>query len=544
MPPIKSTLAKYDLDLLHRIARAWDVEISQRDAATARTDLAARMADKGLFQILIAGLPEEVRIAWQNLAGKDGRQTWSEFSRQNGMIRDLGPAARERENPDRNPVSISESLFYSGLIGRAFLGGTGEPVEYAYIPEELLGFIEKPPARKTRSVIRPAVNQTPRFIQRTDNSILDQLTDLLSANRMRQPLLETVFTAWGKPKKFMESLLVSSGMVAPDGQPVAEALKTFFNADRDTGLHQLYKAWLESREINELRILPGLVCEGNWQNDPIAPRKLLVELINELADGTWWSISSLLAAVKDANPDFQRPAGDYDSWFIREEKSGGYLTGFSSWERVEGALLYYLLTGPLHWLGLVNLARGSNDGRFTAFQLVPETRGMLRGDPPVTGQKENKPLQVKNVRLVLVPVGAPRMLRYQVGRFCQLSSASLKESRYLLTIASLNRASEQGLHLQQLLQLLDKEQPGIVPFELRRLAERWSRNGVEVRNEQISILRFRDKAGCAEFVKNAEGKFNFEVLNPFIVAIAPSQQEGIIRLLAELGILVETEADV
>jgi len=111
MPPIKSTLAKYDLDLLLRIARAWDVEISQRDAATARTDLAAMMAEKGLFQDLIAGLPEEVRIAWQNLVGKGGRQTWSEFSRQNGMIRDLGPAARERENPDRNRFQFQNPSF-------------------------------------------------------------------------------------------------------------------------------------------------------------------------------------------------------------------------------------------------------------------------------------------------------------------------------------------------------------------------------------------------------------------------------------------------
>lgn len=544
MPPIKSTLAKYDLDLLLRIARAWDVEISQRDVATARTDLAAMMAEKGFFQDLIAGLPEEVRIAWQNLVGKGGRQTWSEFSRQNGMIRDLGPAARERENPDRKPVSISESLFYSGLIGRAFLGGAGEPVEYAYIPDELLGLSETPTARKIYTSIRPAVNQTPRFIQRTDSAILDQLTDLLAANRMRQSLSESVFTAWGKSRQFMESLLVSSSMVAADGQPIAEGLKTFFSAERDAGLHMLYQAWLDSRDINELRILPGLVCEGNWQNDPIAPRKLMVELINELEDGTWWSISSLLAAVKDTNPDFQRPAGDYDSWFIREEKSGGYLSGFSSWERVEGALLHYLLTGPLHWLGLVHLARGSSDGRFTAFQLVPETRGMLRGEPPVTGQKENQSLQIKNVRLVVVPIGAPRMLRYQVGRFCQLSSASLKETRYLLTSASLSRASEQGLHIQQLLKLLDKEQPSVVPVHLRRLAERWSNNGVEVRNEQISILRFKDPASCAEFVKAASGKFNCEVLNSLIVAISPSQQAGIIRLLAELGILVESEADV
>lgn len=544
MPPIKSALAKYDLDLLQRIARAWDVEISQRDASTARVDLAARMAEKDLFKSLIDELPEEVKNAWLDLAGMGGRQSWSEFSRLYGTIRDLGPVARERENPDLKPVSISESLFYSGLIGRAFFRGTGEPVEHAYIPDEILGFYDKPAASRLRSSIRPAVNQTPRFIVRADNAILDQLTDLLAACRMGQSLSQSVFTTWGKPQQFMESLLISAGILAPDGQPGADALKLFFNADRDTGLHQLFKAWFDSREINELRMLPGLICEGNWQNDPVMPRKLVADLISGLETGTWWSISSLLATVKDTNPDFQRPAGDYDSWFIREEKSSKYLTGFSSWERVEGALLYYLLTGPMHWLGLINLARGSNEGRFTAFQLVSQTRRMLQGDSPITGQKENKPLQIRNVRLVVIPVGASRVLRYQAGRFCELNSVSLKDSRYLLTVASLTRAADQGLQIQQLLQLLEKEQPGVVPAELQRLAERWSRNGVEAGFEQVTILRFKDQAGCDQFVKAAGGRFNLEVLNPLVVSIKPSQQEGIVRMLGEMGILVETGADV
>ena len=106
------------------------------------------------------------------------------------------------------------------------------------------------------------------------------------------------------------------------------------------------------------------------------------------------------------------------------------------------------------------------------------------------------------------------------------------------------RAADQGLHIQQLLQLLEKEQPGLVPAELQRLAERWSVNGVEAGFEQVTILRFKDQAGCDQFVKAAGGRFNLEVLNPLVVSIKPSQQEGIVRMLGEMGILVETGADV
>ena len=35
---------------------------------------------------------------------------------------------------------------------------------------------------------------------------------------------------------------------------------------------------------------------------------------------------------------------------------GDYLRGFSTWDEVDGALVRFLITGPMHWLGLVDLA--------------------------------------------------------------------------------------------------------------------------------------------------------------------------------------------
>jgi len=88
-------------------------------------------------------------------------------------------------------------------------------------------------------------------------------------------------------------------------------------------------AWSQSKELNDLHMLPGLVCEGNWTNDPTLPRELLINLIKELGTSNWWSMSSLLNQLKTKAPDFQRPAGDYDSWFIREEKTHLALRGFA-----------------------------------------------------------------------------------------------------------------------------------------------------------------------------------------------------------------------
>ena len=44
------------------------------------------------------------------------------------------------------------------------------------------------------------------------------------------------------------------------------------------------------------------------------------------------------------------------SWFIRREGSEQYLRGFAHWEAVEGELLRYMIAGPLHWLGVTDIA--------------------------------------------------------------------------------------------------------------------------------------------------------------------------------------------
>ncbi len=52
----------------------------------------------------------------------------------------MGAARRQRERPDIHPASQAESLFYKGLIGKAFFDARGGPSEFAYIPDEILPF--------------------------------------------------------------------------------------------------------------------------------------------------------------------------------------------------------------------------------------------------------------------------------------------------------------------------------------------------------------------------------------------------------------------
>ena len=119
--------------------------------------------------------------------------------------------------------------------------------------------------------------------------------------------------------------------------------------------------WREDAEWNDLWHVPDIRCEETgWRNDPLRARHAVLDLVGRCATGQWLSISGFVSAVRDQYPDYARPDGDFETWYIRDVRTGEYLSGLECWDRIEGALLTYLLVGPLHWLGIVSL--GYKDG--------------------------------------------------------------------------------------------------------------------------------------------------------------------------------------
>jgi len=48
------------------------------------------------------------------------------------------------------------------------------------------------------------------------------------------------------------------------------------------------------------------------------------------------SLNAFIQAIKQTQPDFQRPAGDYDSWYLYDINAQTYLRGFEYWDQVDG----------------------------------------------------------------------------------------------------------------------------------------------------------------------------------------------------------------
>ena len=91
----------------------------------------------------------------------------------------------------------------------------------------------------------------------------------------------------------VKELLEAAGIVSGEtSQP--EQVKAFLEMSRLQALALLTKAWQESEVFNDLRLVPGLVCEGEWTNQPLATRTFLFHLLEALPEGKWWSLPAFV----------------------------------------------------------------------------------------------------------------------------------------------------------------------------------------------------------------------------------------------------------
>jgi hypothetical protein len=533
MPDLAHSLPSNDLAYLRIVAGLWGLELAASDAPEAAAELADLLCDAELAGEIIATLPAEARAALQALAAENGRLPWPVFARRFGEIREMGAGRRDRERPHLQPSSPAEALYYRGLLARAFFDTPDGPQEFAYLPDEFMLLIHDEPEEHEEIVAigRPASPAEKAFPIPADDRILDDATTLLAAMRMSiaPPPMRT-------PRRVLLDLLVCSRLISGSA-PRPEPVKAFLEMPRRKAVEQLSNAWRVSDIFNELQQVPGLICEGEWKNQPLVTREFLLSLLEAIPAGQWWSLAAFLRAIKEKYPDFQRPSGDYDSWFIKRESDSAYLRGFATWDEVDGALVRYLITGPLTWLGLAELAAPEAGAAPSAFRLVDPN--LLKPVP------EDGKIHVSSQGRITIPRLVPRVARYQIARFCEWDeSRNDEEYSYHVTPASLERAAKQGLKVSHLLPLLAKNAKGNVPPAFIRALQRWELNGTEARVETQVGLRVTRPEVLEELRGSKAGRFLGELLGPTSVVIQRGAESKVMAALAELGLLASSSTDV
>lgn len=539
MPDLFHSLLKQDIGHLRIIAELWGLELDSPKAEGALEELCASLLDPDLLAEIQASLPPEADSAITTLVNAGGRLPWVTFTRKYGDIREAGAGKRDREKIYLKPASATEILYYRGLLARAFFDTQKGPQEFAYIPDDLLALLnrkerkeEKVESGKSLEPLgRPASpGEKGREILANDH-ILDDATTLLAALRMGKLDFPS------DPR--LKALLASAGLIKKNTIQT-DAVKVFLESSRADALKMLTDAWLASDTFNELRLMPGIVCEGEWSNQPLETREFLLNLLDEIPEGKWWSLGAFIRDIKARYADFQRPAGDYDSWFIKRASDGTYLRGFAHWDEVDGALVRYFITDILHWLGQVDLSIAEGAAEVTAFRITSNVANQTSGVGRSTFDEKGKIAVSSNGRISIERT-APRVVRYQISRFCEWEETKNDGYLYRVTTKSLTRAREQGLKAEQLLTLLVRHTDNRVPPPLVKALKRWEANGTEARVQTQVILKVSRPEVLEEMRKSKAARFLGEMLSPTTAVVKGGAIQKVMEALAELGLLAEVE---
>ncbi|NWF63381.1 MAG: helicase-associated domain-containing protein [Chloroflexi bacterium] len=538
MITLEQSLLKADIGRLRIAAELWGLELESTDTASALEELCASLLDLESVSETLEILPAEARSAVNTLVAAEGKLEWAVFARKYGEIREMGAGKRDRERPYLKPASTAEFLFYRALLAKAFFETEKGSQEFAYIPEDLLEIINEvsaddvPPAPSAEALGRPATPMEKAFEIPATDHILDDATTYLAAMRIGEVSKLTV-------QRDLPALLTIAGIIKNDGL-LPEAVKKFLEAPRAEALDMLYNAWLKSSTFDELRLIPSIICEGEWKNQPQVTREFLLNLINDIPQGKWWSIPAFVKSIKDKYPDYQRPAGDYDSWFIKRASDGQFLRGFAYWDAVDGALVKYMIQ-TLHWLGKADLAAPEEGKEVTAFKMQSKVESQKSND--LRPSTFDGTINVASNGRITVSRTFSRAVRYQLARFCKWDEPKGDDYFYRVTAESLKRATAQGLNAEQLLAMLVKYTNGAVPPALVKGLKRWDAHGPEARVESLYVLRVHSPEVMEEMRQSKAGKFFGEFLSPTAVVVKPGAVQKILAELAELGLLAEARLD-
>jgi hypothetical protein len=566
MPDLVKSLQGRDLGHLFIVAELWGIDLGTPeehgglDIRRTLQRLVPSLLDKIALQEMIDSLPAEAKIAFEELAQADGRLPWQLFTRRYGVVREMGPGRRDRDQPYLAPVSPAEILWYRGLLARAFFESPTGLEEFAYIPDDLLLLIPVG-ARGTEPTLGRLASPAERaFPLPASDHLVDHACTLLAALRLDLPTpeLQALVGNWQPPIALarlapfsLDALLIllrNASLINSDNEIQPEPLRIFLEGSRAEALSALVNGWLPSQDFNELRLLPGVEAEGEWQNDPRRARQDVLDflaVVPGLSDANtrpFWSLSSFVDDIHQRYPDFQRPAGDYDSWFLHRKGSDEFLRGFEHWQDVEGAMISYIIAGPLHWLGILDLAASGPPtdpaAQITAFRYSDWAASLLRAQPPEGLPKEEGFIQVRSDARLILSRLTPRAVRYQVARFGYWEKEQEGEYHYLLTPSSLARARGQSLNTNHLLSLL-RRYARTVPPSLVRALDRWDKNGGEARIEDVTILRLSSPEIMQELRASRAARFLGDPVGPVTIIVKPGAAAKVLAALAELGYLGE-----
>jgi len=548
-----------DEDSLHwkNVARAWGVDLSAagRDPLT---HLVLAMLDADRVRLQFYALPDEAQEALARLRQSGGRIPLMRFGREYGEIREMGLARREREQPWLSPASVAEALWYAGWLGKGFAISRGGPEEFVFIPGDLLALMPAPTL---------AWADGPAFdiftLGRTEEpadcgtSMAEDACTLLAFLRIN-PQSDASPAAWKHREVLARHVILPSavpmivrllremGVLRSDGlrldpQPAAAYLGL---SAREAQL-RLVQIWRQSESWNDLAEWGEVETRGkSWPNDPLAARSNLIGMLQRIPGHGWVTLVSLIRALRDHQPEFMRPAAAFEGWSLVDPRTDAELKGWEVWQRVEGAFARWLVCGPLFWLGLTELAGGTNAQAFRLSLLAEPALDLPRTTPSETVPPRPAPVRLRSEGTVSLPAGTDLTHRYQLARCTSWVGRQGTAYVYRLDPQGLEAARRQGLEMRHVTAVLERANRRPLPPGLAKALAAWEKDGARVVARQLRVVTFKD-AETARLAARLKGMAAIprETLGPQAWVVRPEHVGRVRLLLAENGLLMDVEGE-
>jgi hypothetical protein len=552
MRTLEQALQDHELIVLRVLGEWWELDLLGTDKVGCVSALAEVLSQLDMTQEINFVSPEE-KAALQDLIANDGRLPVAAFSRKHGEVRMMGPGKLEREEPWFDPVSASEALWYRGFLYRAFDETADGVMEFYYLPDEMMAQFSQTDSSQTSAIETVSVMPTitampaPEAVETAVTTAVDDLTTLLAIAQTTPELLEdppSLSRYLQNSNSDRQSLLMTladeMGLLrhTENGLRPTKTAVYWLQQSREAQLQDMANAW-SSSVWNDLWHTPGLRCEGEgWSNDPLLARTALLEKLERT--GEWYSLKALVTLIKETDPDFQRPDGNYDTWYVRDLQSDAYVRGFANWDLVEGRLLRFLVQGPLYWLGMVETGTSAASTRMPLFRLTNRALNWLK-DMPAPENEVTVPLVVQADGTILVPHNASRYQRFRAARVGEMQPVEFGQPyAYHLTPRSLVQAQQQGIQPDRVLIFLAEASDRPLPISVKRAISRWQERGVEGRVETAVIMRVKE-AGILETLRTNPKTRDLlgESLGDLAVIVRQDNWLRLQKITAELGLLLD-----
>jgi len=493
MRQLLDCLKEHSPVMLAAIAEGWGVIINDEQTAEVVALLAATMTDADRLGHVLGSLTDTEREALAFVSKTQPRLHVA--IRKHGALRKLGPGRLEWEQDWREPTSPLERLWFLGLVYRSFAQDETYHGEVVFVPPEISELL--PPITFPTPEFAIEIVDAPTTIRDYHDALARDVFVLLCDVRNRdvpasqspptksqlKRLRERLYDLDPARLLLLQHCCIQMGLLRKAGRfwELTARAADWLRAAPVMRQQLLYLAWLESKERNDLWLVPSLTCERTgWKNDVHLARTAVVDHLRLCPADKWISTLSFIAAIHAVAPDFMRPDGDYDSWYIKDATTKRYVMGYSNWDSVEGALIGYLLHGPLCWLGVVASGNGeAQQGMRACFRITPAGRDILRcgpfaSEPPASGRPRVRPGSREGRELRLnIPSTMDWYDRFLLERFSAWLTEDALVAEYAIDARTVGNAVRRGVTLPQMLGFLRRISGSRLPAACEQLLRHW-----------------------------------------------------------------------